>query len=254
MNNFINNQRLSQIAGVNFDSEKIQPGRIVYSRTHTVKKQFKRLVSFPSCVLITSFSDDCCTDEMADKLPSNVRRWFSNNVMTDNPRVTEVPIGIPYSDKEKPLRKVMEEGRNPQHNLVYMNFIRKIHRPINPRQGLYEMFENKSWVTTEGGNDHVSPLQFFNQIVSHPFILSPPGAGPDCHRHWEALYLGSIPIVKRSPVTKILNDLPCLQIDSWDEVTEERLLKELPELQKRFNDSAMDKIWFEYWQKQILEA
>jgi len=31
------------------------------------------------------------------------------------------------------------------------------------------------------------------------FTLSPAGAGLDCHRTWEALLLGSIPVVLRSP-------------------------------------------------------
>ena len=35
------------------------------------------------------------------------------------------------------------------------------------------------------------------------FTLSPPGFGLDVHRTWEALYLGLIPIVWKSPLLKI---------------------------------------------------
>jgi hypothetical protein len=91
-------------------------------------------------------------------------------------------------------------------------------------------------------------------MLSHPFVLSPPGAGPDCHRHWESILLGSIPIVLRSPVTKILEKLPCLQVDCWDEVTEERLIEELPRLRGLFKSPQMEICWFDYWKEKIMEA
>ena len=37
----------------------------------------------------------------------------------------------------------------------------------------------------------------------YAFVLSPRGRGLDCHRTWEALCLGCIPIVKKSPITKL---------------------------------------------------
>ena len=252
---FINNQRLADLAGVNFKSEKIKLGPIVYSRTHTVVSQFRKLARFPECVLITSFSDAECTDQMAQVLPRNVRRWFSNNVSANNPRVTAVPIGLRTSPKgEVLLRAAMDRGRLPERNLMYMNFWRRIPRKENPRRGLYEMFEGREWITTEGGFEHVSIDHFYEQILSHPFVFSPPGAGPDCHRHWEAILLGSIPVVLKSPATQILNWMPCLQVNDWGEVTEERLNKDLSQLEKRFNPDTMERCYFEYWQKMILEA
>ena len=255
MKTFINNRRLAQLAGVDFNSETIQPGPIVYSRTHTVPPQFGRLSTFESCVLVTSFSDDSVTDEMARDLPPNVRRWFSNNVDTDNPRVTAVPIGIRLSmEVELDLKEAIQRGRLEERNLVYMNFWRKIPRSPNPRNGLYERFGRERWVTMEGGFEHVPVKHFYEQIASHPFVLSPPGAGPDCHRHWETILLGSVPIVLRSRALRILDDLPCLQVDSWDEVTVGKLLMELPVLEEKFQSSAMEKLWFEYWQERILNA
>jgi hypothetical protein len=255
MNTFINNQRLAQLAGVNFDSETIKPGPIVYSRTHLVCAQFQELAQMGSCVLITSFSDACCTDDMAARLPQNVRKWFSNNVTTHNERVVTVPLGIRTSSEgEAYLRAAIARGRRQQRKMVYMNFWRRIRNGNNPRRGLYEMFLAKPWITYEGGFQHVPMPQFYEQIASHPFVLSPPGAGPDCHRHWESMMLGSIPIVLRSDATRILDDMPCLQVNNWGEVTEQRLRAELPKLTPRFASPAMDKCWFEPWRKMILEA
>ena len=255
MKTFINNQRLAQLAGVHFDSEEIQPGPIVYSRTHLIAAQFPLLSTFPECVLITSFSDTECTMAMSRRLPPNVKMWFSNNVSAHHPRIIPVPLGLRTSpESEVILRAVMDKGRLLQRNLVYMNFWRQIHRPVNPRRGLYEMFKGKEWVTTDGGFNHIPIDRFYEQIASHPYVLSPSGAGPDCHRHWESILLGSIPIVLKSPAMKILYGLPCLQVNNWAEVTEERLIAELPELQKLFQSPLMEICYFEYWKQKILEA
>lgn len=37
--------------------------------------------------------------------------------------------------------------------------------------------------------------KYFSLVRQSTFVLSPPGNGPDCHRTWEALYLGAIPVV-----------------------------------------------------------
>lgn len=255
LNTFINNQRLAELAGVNYDSEITRPGPIVYSRTHEVVKQFSELVRYPSCVLITSFSDAPLNTQMARALPPNVRCWFSNNVVVSHPRIQSVPIGIRLSpETEVALRDQMEAGRPSQRNLMYLNCWRRIRRPSNPREGIYERFGELSWVTAEGGFDHIPIRDFYHQLASHPYVLSPAGAGPDCHRHWESILLGSIPIVLRNPPLDVLDGLPALVVDSWAEVTPGRLAEELPALQERFNSPAMIQLWFEYWRERILNS
>ena len=252
---FINNQRIAQLAGVDFNSEVIKPGPIVYSRTHMVVNQFSELVQYPSCVLVTSFSDASVTDKMAERLPPNARVWYSNNVETTNPRVISFPIGLRTSPEgEVCLREAMGKIRPPQRNLVYLNCWRRIRSGNNPRRGIYEQFGNRKWITTEGGFEHVPMQQFYRQIASHPYVLSPPGAGPDCHRHWESILLGSIPIVLKRTSTDILEDLPCLRVDNWGQVCPDLLIDKLPGLQERFSSASMDKCWFEYWEERILKA
>lgn len=57
------------------------------------------------------------------------------------------------------------------------------------------------------------------------FVVSPEGAGMDCHRTWEALLLGCIPIVKRNFMTPMLEDLPVMVVDDWSEVNKARMLE-----------------------------
>jgi len=251
---FINNQRWAELAGVNYDSEQISPGPIAYSRTHCVVDQFPLLATFDACILLTSFSDGCVTQDMADLLPANVTTWFSNNVSCIHPRVRAIPIGYVYNiEREKVLSDHYMNVALPRENLVYMNFTKKVPRAINPRAGLYEKFQSKKWVTTKGGVSHasVAASEFYTDLRSHDYCLSPDGAGPDCHRHWEAMVLGCIPIVLRSQANELLEDMPALRVNSWDHVTEETLRRMLPDMQKRFTVINKNKCGMGYWRKKI---
>jgi hypothetical protein len=66
----------------------------------------------------------------------------------------------------------------------------------------------------------LTPRQYRKLVSQSKYVISPPGNGPDCHRTWEALYLGATPIVKRShwPFNKY--KLPVAIVDSWDEIAE----------------------------------
>jgi hypothetical protein len=62
------------------------------------------------------------------------------------------------------------------------------------------------------------------------FVLSPPGNGPDCHRTWEAIYSGAIPIVKRDFWPFKTLSLPVLVVNDWNEVPEKITKFENPSL------------------------
>ncbi len=250
----INNQRIADLANTVYSQEDVLPGPIVYCRTHWIKKRFEKLATFPSCVLVTSFSDDSVTNEMAAACPPNVKKWYSNNVMTHNPRVEAFPIGHSYSDeKEAIFFEQYAKGHQTDVNWCTMCFLRNIPRNPNPREGIYEELGGCSFITVKGGFDHIGADEFYQDMRHHTYTISPPGAGPDCHRHWEAIALGCIPIVLRSRATDILEDLPCLRIDCWAEVTEERLAAEREHLQKRFQSIAMRKLDMNFWRKKILD-
>jgi hypothetical protein len=82
------------------------------------------------------------------------------------------------------------------------------------------------------------------------FVPSPAGNGLDCHRTWEALYLGCIPVALRSEYCGD-NSWPVMIVDSWDELLSLNL-NQLQELYKNnvlaqeevmsFNEVLLNKI------------
>lgn len=252
--NPVYNQKFADLVKGKYNDHMFWYGSLVYGVTHFITRYFRELSAKGPCVLITSASDASVTDEMAGKLPANFKFWYSTNVETHNPRIRAIPVGFVFNiERMKILMDFSSKERPPQQNLMYVNFFRAVPRKPNPREGLYELFGGLPWVTCEGGDgiQRLSPVKFYEQIRRHPYVLSPPGAGPDCHRHWESIALGSIPIVLRSRAVDILRDMPCLQVDDWSEVTKDRLIDELPTLQKRFTWDSMEKLDFDFWIKEI---
>jgi len=247
-------ERVANLAGAHYKDERVGQGPIRYCRTHFMVDNIPELEKGPPCVLITSGSDASVMREDVRRLPENVRQWFSTNVMVQDQRVLSLPIGFIFNHPRfLMIRAEWEKGPIPRVNLMYTNFTRNGIALRGVRDGLYEEFGKYSWNTTKGGSSYndVAPEEFYHDLHSHFFTLSPPGAGPDCHRSWEALALGSIPIVLRSQAMRIFDDLPVLQVDSWAEVTPGRLESSIKILTPRFETEAMRKLGLKYWEEKI---
>ena len=96
-------------------------------------------------------------------------------------------------------------------------------------------------------NNEMSNLR--SHLSKHKFCISPRGRGVDCHRHWECLYLGVIPIIEKSPEMKDFADLPILYVDNYHKINVKYLNQIYEEFQKKtFN---MEKLNLMYWNNKI---
>ena len=82
--------------------------------------------------------------------------------------------------------------------------------------------------------------QYLEEMGKSYFTLSPNGNGIDCHKHWEALYLKTIPIVTKSINIEFYKHLPFLVIDDWEDYKNLNLSKELyDEIWGDFNPESL---------------
>lgn len=62
--------------------------------------------------------------------------------------------------------------------------------------------------------------EYFISLPKYKFVISPEGNGVDCHRHYEALIAGCIPIMESNPLTiQKYNGLPVLYTKDYSEIT-----------------------------------
>jgi len=71
-----------------------------------------------------------------------------------------------------------------------------------------------------------TPLdEMYEIFATYKFGLSPRGNGLDCHRTWEMLFFGMIPIVKTGPLDYLYENLPVLVLNEGDDLCKPNILE-----------------------------
>lgn len=83
---------------------------------------------------------------------------------------------------------------------------------------------------------------------SKTFALSPQGNGLDCHRTWELLFFGVIPIVKSvGGLDAMYKDLPVVIVKDWTDVCAPKFFVNERERLKDKWPMSLDKFQLDYW-------
>jgi hypothetical protein len=117
----------------------------------------------------------------------------------------------------------------------------------NKIQPLLEQIAPKTLV--KASKEKLSQVDYFAELQRHRFVVSPVGVGLDSHATWEALLAGTIPIVPHSPLDPLFEDLPVWLIDSWEEVTDEAVLRKSQEMRSRTYN--WEKVFVDGWKKEV---
>jgi hypothetical protein len=152
-----------------------------------------------------------------------VYRIYAINNVCDNDNVVTIPLGFqdyPSNHFKLIVEMLLKSKKIEKKHLLYMNF--SIHTNLTKRKECFETFKNYDWVTIQ---INVSKEHFMNDMLFSKYVLSPEGTGIDCHRIYEAIACGSIPIIKKSEtrMDNFYENLPVVLIDDWKEITQEYL-------------------------------
>jgi len=88
---------------------------------------------------------------------------------------------------------------------------------------------------------------YLRRMRQSNFTICPVGNGIDTHRLWEALYVGSIPIVKSNPtIIPLVRNLPVIVVQSWQQLLDRQFLEEnWTSIRNRFH--SINEISAHYW-------
>jgi hypothetical protein len=187
---------------------------IFFAATHLVRRPG---LDFPKDkLLITHNSDEAVNFPLVES-----KKWFSQNGNFEG--VIPVPIGIENQRFSKwPLFDELRANPVQKTIVHYLN----VHPGSNPveRNKCIQVaknfgIENDFYLdTSTTANYFTTQTKYLKKLQSSCFVLSPNGNGIDCHRTWEALYMGAIPIVTKSYVTtQLAKYFPLYIIDDWTE-------------------------------------
>ena len=105
-------------------------------------------------------------------------------------------------------------------------------------------------------NRQVSGSQYFDELPSYKFVISPEGNGIDCHRHYEALMAGCIPIMEDNPlIREKYKGLPILFTKDYSEVTSgylEQCYKEM--LDQTYDFSRLFMSYYSLGQQDLIKS
>jgi hypothetical protein len=189
-------------------------------------------------------------DASLSKAPPTLIKWFAQNVCVADPRIQSIPIGLENSKWFPELKKIekinqITKNNKCKYNKIYCNF----NIETNPKERLpaHKIASDLLYCTTSLGKNGFNYDDYISNLYHHDFVLCPAGNGEDTHRLWETLYVGSIPIVKKSINTMYYKDLPICYVDEWDEIKNEKFLNEEYEKILVNNSWNTYKLNFNYW-------
>lgn len=237
--------------GKTFNPKKVEPHSLIFVRN--VPKFFNTIgkrIKVPYSILTHGHYVDAFHHDYLKYLDnSNIVSWFGIHSEISHPKFHHIPIGV-FQDyavnrNRKSILSYLSGLRSiPKNKLLYLNF--KSQRTKPERIMLKKRFKNKKFCIF---SDDKPFRRYLLEMAQCKFTLSPKGVAIDCYRTWEALLVGSIPVVKSSGLDVIYKDLPVLIIDDWNIITEEFLNKKYTEIMSR--TYSIEKLFIEYWAKYI---
>lgn len=182
---------------------------------HFLEKNLNQ--DYSNFVLVLHNGDETISADFENILADRFRRILSVNQLVQHPSFIPIPIGLEnkkYFTNGVPsdFQKLLSSGlKGTQERKISMLQAFSLHTNPKERGECLKVAEELGCSRLNG----VTAAEYRKALSESKFVLSPAGNGFDCHRTWEAMYLGAIPIVRREhwPFSKL--DLPVLQVDEW---------------------------------------
>ena len=195
-------------------------------------------------------------------LPKNLVAAFVVNNECRDGRIVSLPLGIRIENVEH-WRRTERRSDNRRDGLLYGNFNVKplvYGSPEAPqphiRHRLVSRLATAPWASldvAEGARTTAAEQHaYYAEMSRHRFVLSPEGIGTDCYRHWEALYLGTVPIVRAGTAMDAFAELPILFTEDYTEIDE----RYLEEQWRRFTGARfrLQKLTRSFYRRRFLES
>ena len=190
-------------------------------------------------ILVTHNSDRTSGNNQGILNNKYLIKWFGQN-MIKSEKTEALPIGLENSCwKGWDFNICKINLTNPKDKLLYLNFSLKTNK---------ERKNTLNTIIANGfsKNESLEWKDYIKLLSEHKFCVSPLGNGADCHRTWEAIYVGCIPIIEKHPILyEHFRELPILFVDDYSNITEEFLNSEYIKFKE--NKSLTEKGKLCYW-------
>lgn len=230
-------------------------------------------------ILVTACSDmtpqHCFPKETQLLLQSSLicQWWAENNDIVGSEKVHSLPCGLGSCHSLKntgwemlereefllTLRKNIISSVTKKHNRILCRWRPRIKNVAGANK--VERGRATQWAQSSAAQDlcdviteELDGKRYLELVHEYAFILCPNGNGIDpSPRVWEALVLGTVPIIKSSTLDDAYSRLPCLIVRDWEDITPELLNEKGKELLREvLDENILYKLSMDFWENLIL--
>lgn len=261
-----------------YDFSHFKSGMSIYVASTALRHFLSYLDNIPGNFVLVSGDCDICVpndiflkEEHFFKFIENPKliHWYSQNCIVKHEKITQIPIGLDYHTmslrdhswgpktvctKQEEMLINIEQNSKPFWNRIkkcYANFQFLITtRFAYDRIDAIKNVQNDLVFYEPKSNTRE---KCWNTQSNYSFVISPHGNGLDCHRTWEALCLGCIPIVKTSPLDPLFDGLPVLIVNNWSDINDDLLKNTIDKFKTKHlaKELQYEKLHLQYWMNKI---
>lgn len=238
-----------------FNPELVESGDIVFVGNPLMNNFFENIhPRINNRYILIQHNGDYPVDEhIASYMDEKIIRFYAQCTEFAHEKITPIPIGI--ANKHHGFegfswlmnRNIPKDTEKKPR--IFFHFIIQ----TNPQERGPALEYFKKHASMDTINDFVPYGSYKDILASYAFTVSPAGNTLGSHRTWEALYLRTIPIVKRTVDAEycVANGLPLWILDDWnelDEYTEEKLRLKYTEMMQT---ARFDSLYMAHWVEKI---
>jgi hypothetical protein len=238
-----------------FDPSKVNLGDIVFVGNPYMEYFFKNIHPHiqNQYILIQHNGDYHVDEKIAQYIDDKIFKFYAQIATVKHEKIISIPIGIenkhhgvegfPWLMKQSIPSGTAKKPR------IFFHF--SIQTNPSERGPALEYFKTHPAMDTI--HTFVPYNVYKNILASFCFTASPAGNTLGSHRTWEALYLRTIPIVKRTVDAEawVTLGLPVWIVDDWHELDSYSESELRIKYDNMMSQANFDAIYMDYWEKGI---
>lgn len=218
----------------NFNPYQVRDGDLIFVKTDFIvngyfQKNYLDKI-FRTFNLITGISSYNLGRDGGEIYKEVLNHPFLNKWVCTNPPDIEsdkiIPIPIGFQEPHRPggnqkLLSDIQETSLPfeeKQNLIFLPYHDVTTNP--KREKLVNLLSELSFVVAQ--REKQSLQEYYNSMNKYKFVIGLEGRGPDIHRNYESMLVGSVPINIKNVIQKVFKQhkLSTVFLDSWDQLDE----------------------------------
>jgi len=203
--------------------------------------------------LISHNSDELIDGSYLPLLTPNIKRWYSYNVDVQDERIIPIPLGLEnkhyFVTGNTSVFNWVKRLKIEKSSVIFYGY--SMSTNLKARKKAHAVVSEHPLAQPLSAWREFGP--YLKEVAGCKFVQSPRGSSIEGCRTWEAMYIGSVPIV----ISNVTNDYfstlgaPMLVLKNWNEMTllnKENIDYVYADILQKAN---MEMLHMEYWINKI---